>query len=100
MRLTNWRNFSHPASYRRSLDDFFNDRYRNLLGMTGDFTPAMNTSEKKESYEIEVAAPGLKKDDFEITVNNGMLTITCDSSSEREEEDNHYVSREFSYHSF
>lgn len=100
MKLTNWRSFSPTTTYRRSMDDFFNDRYRSLLGMSNDFSPAVNTSEKKESYDIELAAPGLSKDDFNITVNNGILTIASDRSTEKEETDNGYTSREFSYISF
>jgi HSP20 family protein len=42
----------------------------------------------------------MKKDNFNITVNNGILTISSNHSTESEEKDNGYISREFSYNSF
>ena len=100
MKLTNWRSFSPQSTYQRATDNFFNDRYRMLLGMDRDFSPAVNTSENKKSYEIEVAVPGFKKNDFNITVNNGLLTISCDRSSNNEKSSDGYTNREFSYSSF
>lgn len=100
MKLTKWRDFAPASTYRRSLDRFFDDRYRSLLEARSDFIPAVNASEAKDSYTVEVAAPGLRKDDFNITVDDGVLTISGESSAENEREDTDYISREFRYTSF
>ncbi|MCB0520210.1 MAG: Hsp20/alpha crystallin family protein [Lewinellaceae bacterium] len=100
MKITNWTGLSPRQTYSRSLDDFFNDRYRSLLGMTDDFTPAINTKEEKESYGIEVAAPGYDKKDLKVAVNDGLLTISTNKRLEEEYNHNGYLRREFSYSSF
>ena len=100
MKITNWRGFAPRTTFGRSTDDFFNDRYRYLLGMDSDFAPAVNTQERKKSYVIEVAAPGLKKEDFEITVIDGRLTVSCEKGTEAEYDSNGYTHREFSTSSF
>lgn len=62
--------------------------------------PAVNVSETDQGYQLEVAAPGMKKDDFDVEVKDGVLTISSETRSEREEEENNYTRREFSYSSF
>jgi len=78
-------------------DDFFNDRFwhKNVLDK-----PAMNVKEKKDYFLVELAAPGLTKKDFEITINNGYLKIFVEKSSEMEDEIDNYTRKEFSYNSF
>jgi HSP20 family protein len=84
--------------------DFFDRRglMKNLLGTNGDndLTPAMNIKEKEKEFEVELAAPGLKKDDFNITLDNGILTVSAEKEDRKEEEKEGYMSREFSYNSF
>ncbi len=65
-------------------------------------TPAVNVNEDKKSYEIEVAAPGMNKDDFNIKVDNDMLSISSEKKSEKEEKgnDKKVVRKEFMYASF
>lgn len=63
--------------------------------------PAVNVKESDDHFEIEVAAPGLKKDDFKINYDNERLTISCEKKMENEEKDGgKLVRREFSYQSF
>lgn len=62
--------------------------------------PAVNTFENKDSYELEVAAPGMKKDDFKIELDNNTLTISSEKDESHEEKENEYSRREFSYQSF
>jgi len=78
-------------------DDFFNDRFwhKNVLDK-----PAMNVKELKDYYLVELAAPGLTKKDFEITIDNGYLKIFVEKSSEMDDELDNYTRREFSYNSF
>lgn len=65
-----------------------------------DFSPAINVRDEKDFYQIEFAAPGLSKDDFEITIDNGMLTVSAEKEETTEKEDDDYVRKEFNYNSF
>lgn len=76
-------------------DDFFSDGLWKKMEV-----PAVNIAENEKAYEIEVAAPGLKKDDFKIAVEKGILTISAEKSEEKKEEKKNYTRQEYSYNSF
>lgn len=65
-----------------------------------EWVPAVNVKENKEDYEIELAAPGFKKENFEISVDNGILSISAEKKEDKTEKDDNYTRREFSYNSF
>lgn len=85
-------------------DDFFtmpwNDWFNGGLqpGMTN--VPSVNISERKDDYLVSMAAPGLKKDDFKISVEGNMLSICSEKEESEEEEDERYTRKEYSYSSF
>ncbi|MBS0011732.1 MAG: Hsp20/alpha crystallin family protein [Bacteroidales bacterium] len=87
-----------PASMLdRFWDNELSDRASSNYSSTNTSLPAVNIKETEDDFMIEVAAPGMKKDDFSIHYDNGRLTI----SSEKEEVyDDKYNRREFSYQSF
>jgi len=62
--------------------------------------PAVNIREHENSYQIDVAAPGLEKSDFNIQVEDEMLNISVSKESSSEETKANYSKREFSYNSF
>nr|WP_299167069.1 Hsp20/alpha crystallin family protein [uncultured Allomuricauda sp.] len=62
--------------------------------------PAVNIKNNTENFELELAIPGGKKDDFKIEVDNDVLTISNEVKSENEETKENYSRREFSYSSF
>lgn len=63
--------------------------------------PAVNVKENDNEFQIEVAAPGLKKEDFKLHLENGRLTISSEKKDEKVEKDGEKVTRkEFSYQSF
>lgn len=62
--------------------------------------PALNIKEKKDEYEIELAAPGFDKKDFEVNIADGRLNIMAKKSEEKEEKDENFTRKEFSYNSF
>ena len=62
--------------------------------------PAVNIAEKKDRYDVSLAAPGLKKDDFNIDVEGNVLTISAETKEEKEEKEERYTRKEFSYTSF
>ena len=56
--------------------------------------------EHPDSFELDLAAPGLKKEDFKIELENNILTISSEVKDEKEEEAKNYTRREFHYSSF
>jgi HSP20 family protein len=62
--------------------------------------PAVNVKETDDTYEIIMAAPGLEKNDFKIDVNGSLLTISAKKDEKKEERDETYSRREYSYTSF
>ena len=83
------------------LPDFFDtDRFFDSDMLRKQSVPAVNVKENEKGFEIEVAAPGLAKKDFNITVDNRVLTISSEKEEEKEEKQDNYTRREFSYSSF
>ena len=62
--------------------------------------PAVNIKENDTNFDLELAVPGRKKEDFNIEVNENVLTISSEISSEKNEEKENYTRREFSFASF
>jgi HSP20 family protein len=62
--------------------------------------PAVNIKETEDSIFIEVAAPGLKKDDFKINLDQNRLSISSERKEEKDEQNDHYTRKEFYYQSF
>lgn len=89
---------------------WYDTMFTDLLGadrmLTNDFlledkwVPSMNVKETEDLFEIEMAAPGFNKEDFEISIENGLLKISAETSSEDKEEEDNYSRREFNYNSF
>lgn len=63
--------------------------------------PAINVKESLTKYTVELAAPGMRKDDFEVNLNeNGDLHIKMENKHQTEQEEHVYLRREFSYAKF
>lgn len=77
-------------------DDFFNQQFYD----EGSLMPAMNVKEQETDYEIEFAAPGFSKGDFEVTIDDGILNVSAEKKEEEEESEEGYTRKEFSYNSF
>lgn len=79
-----------------------NSMMNNFFDSNGDFdmSPAMNIKEKDKEFEVELAAPGLRKEDFTITIDEGILTVSAQKEESKDEEKEGYVTKEFSYNSF
>jgi HSP20 family protein len=90
--------------YPSFFDRFFNNELMdwNLSNFSGTNTslPAVNVKETENEYLIEVAAPGMNKEDFKISLHNNLLTISSEKKDEKEEKNEKYSRREFSYQSF
>lgn len=74
-------------------DTFFTDRMMSRV-------PAVNISESDENYHIELAAPGLKKQDFKINMDGNVLNIAVEQQTENTDTNRKYNKREYSYTSF
>ncbi|NJW51660.1 Hsp20/alpha crystallin family protein [Salinimicrobium oceani] len=68
----------------------------------GTSVPAVNISETDDEFSLEVAAPGKTKKDFNLELDNGVLTISSEDKREEEKKDSNgrFTRREFSYSSF
>lgn len=65
-----------------------------------NWMPSVNVKEHKDDFQIEVAAPGFEKKDFEVSIADDVLTISAESKKEKEEKDENYSRREFYQNSF
>ncbi|MBB3187096.1 Hsp20/alpha crystallin family protein [Microbacter margulisiae] len=91
-----WSNFLNDFFNR----DLFDWSLRHFSGPNSTL-PSMNVKETPDAFEIEMAAPGMNKEDFKIELDNGMLTISSEKKQENTtEEQGKYTRREFSYQSF
>lgn len=83
----------------------FNDVFESLFSETFSDrmmirVPAVNISESPKHYDIELAAPGLKKDDFKIRLDDDVLSISVEQNQENTDKNKNYSRREYSYSSF
>lgn len=72
---------------------------QNMKEITGTF-PAVNVKETETEFQIEMAVPGKSKEDFKIDVHDKLLTISSENRQSKEEKEDNYTRREFSYSSF
>ena len=95
-----------PARHNNQkwLPDFFNDFFDNTwMDRTKTTAPAINVFETEKAYELELAAPGMTKDDFKIQLDEeGNLVIKMEKKTSEGEKDKkgQYLRREFSYTRF
>ena len=92
MRTNNW----IPTVF----NDLFNSDFMPRASATA---PAINVKESDKEYTVELAAPGMKKEDFNVHINDeGNLIIKMEQKQEKKEEDKtvRYLRREFSYSKF
>ena len=89
-------------SWPSLVDEFFNNdlfpRFYNWND--GHSVPAVNISEGKNEYAIDVAAPGLNKSDFKVNLDRNLLTISAEKEVKNESNEEDVLRREFNYNSF
>lgn len=85
-------------------DDFFNRELfnweNNNYSSTSTTVPSVNIRENGDAYEVQVAAPGMEKNDFEVMLDGNLLTISSSKRNSSEMQDDSFTRREFSYLSF
>jgi HSP20 family protein len=96
MTLIKWHNRNPLADmvnnfFDNDLADFFGKRISD---------PAANILENNDAFELHIAAPGMKKEDFHINLDNSILTISVEMEDQKNEEGKNYTRKEFYYGSF
>lgn len=90
--------------YPSFMEDFFDENWSGQGNGfdTGTRVPAVNVKEADDNFEIQLAAPGMEKENFKINVENNILSISAETKSGNEEKDENgkYTKREFSFNSF
>ncbi|AUP80856.1 Hsp20/alpha crystallin family protein [Flavivirga eckloniae] len=100
MTLVRYQN-QFPGLLDRLFNSDFDSFNRSNFSNTNTTLPSVNIKEDVDSFFVEVAAPGFEKSDFNIEVNNDLLTISSEKKTTNTPKDNERVSRqEFSYQSF
>jgi len=96
MTLIKWHNRNPLADivnnfFDNDLSDFFGKRVCD---------PAANIIDLPEAFQLDIAAPGMKKEDFKINLENNILNISAEMEDEKNEEGKNYTRKEFYYGSF
>lgn len=87
--------------FGKFMEDFFNRSISDIVGT--DFTheaPAVNIIEKDDSFELEVAAPGLEKKDFKVVIEKDHLTISAEKVEGEESTEPEYKRKEYNFQTF
>ena len=83
------------------LDSFFSDSDQFFGNWDSQRSiPPVNVEETEESFKMELAAPGKKKEDFKVEIDNGILVISSEQDSSEESSEKNYKRKEYSYQSF
>jgi HSP20 family protein len=85
-------------TFNSFFDEFFNELPVKLESKLN--VPAVNIHENENAYIMEFNVPGRSKEDFQISLENGLLTVSYEKKSENKSDDQKVIRREFSYQSF
>jgi HSP20 family protein len=90
-----------PSLFDRFFENDLFDWSNRNFSSTNTTLPAVNVKENADNFEVELAAPGLDKQDFNIELNNDVMSISSEKKIEKEsDEGEQFARREFSYQSF
>jgi HSP20 family protein len=97
-------NHSLPSTENRSfsnlLDRFFNESFNGISKELQHFAPQVDIAESKAAFEVSVAAPGMKKSDFNIDMKDGSITISGERKFDEKKEEKNFHSVETQYGAF
>jgi len=97
--------FANPKR-NYGVNPFFNDVFDSLVNDSflsdklSSRVPAVNIAETENEFHIELAAPGLKKEDFKISLDKNTLSVSAEKKTESVEEGKKYSKKEYNYNSF
>ena len=107
MTIVKWQNPSRNAVVNRNTN--FKSPFSDILDFWGDdfftkeraaYVPAVNVWEENGKYNLELSAPGFQKEDFKIELHNGVLTVSGEYKTEKENTGKNFSRKEFNYGSF
>lgn len=87
-----------PTSFSRLIDQFFSDAIARSGGST--FVPKVDVAETDHSVELQIAVPGLSKEDFKIEFADGYLTVSGERKFSNEKKEKNFHTIETQYGSF
>jgi HSP20 family protein len=100
MTLVKVNNNGAQRGFSSFVDEFFNELPASWTREGNLNFPPVNIHETAEAYHLELNAPGRNKEDFKLTVDKGLLTVSYEKKEETKTEDYKTVRKEFSYKSF
>lgn len=101
MSLIKWNRRSPMPAFSSLIEDFFNDSNDFFKPWSeGPTLPAVNVTELDGVWKIELAAPGLEKEDFDVKIKNGILTVNAEKESTEEVKEENVARKEFNYTKF
>ena len=103
MSLIKWNEPTKLMGKRNWVENFFaetDDFLRNFNWDMNNDLPAINVKEEKDAFIIDVAAPGMKREDFKVEVDRGVLIISATTEEKKEEKTETFKRQEFSYRNF
>jgi HSP20 family protein len=86
------------SNFNNVFDSIFNDTFFSDRMVTR--VPAANISESADHFHVELAAPGLKKEDFKLKLERDVLSISVEQTNQEDQQNRSYAKREYSYNSF
>lgn len=89
--------FNEPVTFSNLLDEFFTNNLTTMGHERRWSEPLVNISDNDKNYTIEMAVPGKEKEDFNININEKILTISCEKKEETCKTSNKYSRQEFCY---
>tara|TARA_X000000368_G_scaffold87219_1_gene66324 strand:+ start:112 stop:534 length:423 start_codon:yes stop_codon:yes gene_type:complete len=92
--------FNHKPSINSLFDDFFTNTDKLDTNYNKHTIPAVNVKEHEKGFVIELAIPGMKKEDLNIELENNKLSISNENELEENDESGKYTKREFAYGRF
>lgn len=98
--LSTWIPFNRLATLRNEMDRFFDLSAPSPLGVFEGWTPALDVLQDQGNVMVKVELPGMKKEEINITLHEGLLTITGERKSEEESNENATYRRERFYGKF
>jgi HSP20 family protein len=96
------RNPEYLPTINSLFDEWFDRAFPRMDAVTQNTLPAVNIRENETEYTVDVAVPGMKKEDIKIELNHNVLSISSETKSEKNEKDDkgRWARREFNYQSF
>ena len=89
-----------PSFFDRFFNNDLMDWGLSNFSSTNTSLPMVNVKETNDEFVIELAAPGMTKEDFKVNFKNNVITISSEKENNKEEKNENYTRKEFSYQSF